>query len=257
MKQLQLQGNAIGANSKGLICLTDLWRTAGSPENQRPSDWITSTECLTLSAFLQDLANAGNSHFGGIVTKKGGSVKTKGTWADWQLAMAYAKYLSPAFHVEVNEAYRQAKAEEADPQLSVNKAIARWRKLGKSDEWIAARTKGIVARNTLTPVLASHGISGPDGYARCTDATYTPLFGGSASLIREKRELPAKANVREHMSRLELAAIELAEMLASQKIEDERLYGDGELQSACLIASRSVAKAVVNCKSEPVLKSAF
>lgn len=251
MKELQVQSYAVELNGE-MLNLTSMWKAAGSKANRRPSDWQNTDAG---SQFIEHIALVVNGGLKPLFkTTKG---KTGATWAHWQIGLAYASYLSPEFAAEVNQAYRQLKAEEADPQLSVNKAIARWRKLGKSDEWIAARTNGILARNTLTPVLASHGISGPDGYARCTDATYTPLFGGSASVIRDKRELPAKANVREHMSRLELAAIELAEMLASQKIEDERLYGDGELQSACLIASRSVAKAVVTCKSEPVLKSAF
>lgn len=62
-----------------------------------------------------------------------------------------------------------------------------------------------------------------EGYRNCTNAIYEPLYGGTASVVREKKGLIKGQSVRDNMSRVELAAVGLAEALASDEI-DKKIY---------------------------------
>lgn len=82
-----------------MLSLTDMWKAAGEPNDKRPSEWLRHEGTIefveAVSAF-----NMGNAH---IKTTKG---KGGGTWAHWQIALAYAKYLSPEFHMWCNQVVR-------------------------------------------------------------------------------------------------------------------------------------------------------
>ncbi|WP_372393690.1 KilA-N domain-containing protein (plasmid) [Azospirillum sp. HJ39] len=81
--------------------LTDMWRAAGAPDGRAPNDWKALPQAVE---FIQHIALSagisGNKH---IVTKTG---RSGGTWAHWQIGMAYAKYLSPEFHEWCNGVVR-------------------------------------------------------------------------------------------------------------------------------------------------------
>jgi len=81
------------------ICLTDLWRAAGAVDSKRPSDWLALPQT---KALLAEISNAEKS---GISLWRADRGVGGGTWADWRVALAYAEYLSPAFHVHVLETY--------------------------------------------------------------------------------------------------------------------------------------------------------
>lgn len=85
-------------------CLTDLWRAAGALNGKRPAEFIRK-EGAAFAQFLRDSLDVAQGH---IVktSKKAGAAPGGETWAHWQLAMAYAKWLSPEFHARVNDVYR-------------------------------------------------------------------------------------------------------------------------------------------------------
>ena len=91
-------GSPIGERDE-MLCLTDMWRASGAPENKRPNDWVASAQAREFADFI-----AGNSGIELFQTVRGG--QEPGTWAHWQLGMAYAKYLSPEFHAWCNEVVR-------------------------------------------------------------------------------------------------------------------------------------------------------
>lgn len=103
--------NTIVRDDNQFLSLTDMWKAARSPENKRPSDWLASAQAKELIEYIGDNLNAGISGIentdktrGLVVTRKGGT--DAGTWAHWHVGLAYAKYLSPAFHVWCNEIVR-------------------------------------------------------------------------------------------------------------------------------------------------------
>jgi phage antirepressor YoqD-like protein len=81
------------------LSLTDMWRAAGGDTNRAPAEWLRSAQAKDLIEFVQE--NMGISH---VLTREQG--RTGGTWAHWQIGLAYAKYLSPAFHVWCNQIIR-------------------------------------------------------------------------------------------------------------------------------------------------------
>jgi hypothetical protein len=93
--------------------LTEMHIAAGAPANKNPRQWLRSTQA---QEFVEALAahvgvhvtDVEISHIGLVETRRGG-VEGGGTWAHWQIAAAYAHYLSPAFYIQWNEwamAYR-------------------------------------------------------------------------------------------------------------------------------------------------------
>lgn len=83
------------------LSLTDMWKAAKSPDHQRPDDWKKDAGNR---AFLEHVAMVSNAPVEGIW--KGRRGNNGGTWAHWQIALAYAKYLSPEFHMWCNTVVR-------------------------------------------------------------------------------------------------------------------------------------------------------
>jgi hypothetical protein len=101
MQALVLAGSQIRERDD-LLCLTDMWRAAGSDPNKRPAKWLAQDgpqefiRCVgaNLNIPLEDIA----------VAERGG--RDPASWAHWHVALAYAYYLSPDFHMECNEIIR-------------------------------------------------------------------------------------------------------------------------------------------------------
>ncbi len=142
--------------------------------------------------------------------------------------------------------------EEANPELAVERGNARatkaWHKQGKKESWIDARIKGVSTRKAFTSKLATHGVHGQAGFRNCTNAIYTPLYGGTTEVVRMKKDLSPKDSIRDNMSEVELAATQLSELLALQTIEDQNLKGNGQCELACSHAAKSVATAILQNK---------
>lgn len=98
---LVYNGEVIHAKSE-MLSLTDMWKAAGADPSRSPAEWSRSADAQRFIEFIAEMHNMGNSHI--IVSKKG---KAGGTWAHWQVALAYAKYLSPEFHGWCNEVVRE------------------------------------------------------------------------------------------------------------------------------------------------------
>ncbi|NUP08406.1 MAG: KilA-N domain-containing protein [Polyangiaceae bacterium] len=109
--KIRMRGSA-GAEQ---MCLTDMWRANGSDPSKQPSNWAASAQASDLIEFLSENSNPRNS--GDWITAERGA--SGGTWAHWQLAFAYAKYLSPAFHTWVNQAAREKMARGSAPVAPV------------------------------------------------------------------------------------------------------------------------------------------
>ena len=177
-----------------------------------------------------------------IITTRG---KGGGTFAHWQIALAYAKYLSHELHMRVNETYMRAQS--GDVTLAAE--IAEKQQDPKKTAWLAQRVKSIHARNVLTDVLSRHGVKTGVEIAQCTNTVYRNLFNKTAKEMRIARKLPEKANVRESMSRIELASTEFAELLASERIETRKASGFNDCNKHCGQAARIVANAVSDALS--------
>lgn len=88
-----------------MLSLTDMWKAAGAEASRNPAEWLRSADANRFTDFLANTLNMGKSHDEMVKVVRGG--RAPGTWANWQIAMAYAKYLSPSFHAWCNEVVRE------------------------------------------------------------------------------------------------------------------------------------------------------
>jgi len=255
-------------DAQGFISLNDMWIAAGCPDGkQDPRQWtrkprkIESGSSGNISEnggpgyeFINFIAQKHNVAADHICKPQRG--KFGGTWAHWQVALAYAKYLSPEFHAWANQVIKDRIEEDHNPELGIERsrerAIENWRKQGKDDNYIVARIKGIDARNHFTDTLKNHNVSG-FGYGNCTNNIYQPILGGKAGDIRKQRGLPEKANVRDNMSTVELGGVMFAEILAADKIKRENRQGNNSCSSACLSAGMNI-KSVIDKHEDSFVK---
>jgi hypothetical protein len=89
--ELVYQSFTIRKDAKGLVNLTDMWKAAGSPPHKYPALWLRTQLAIELVEALTSIMRG--AHI--IETHRG---RWGGTWVIPNLAIAYAKHLSPHFH---------------------------------------------------------------------------------------------------------------------------------------------------------------
>jgi len=97
-KQLQLsyKGQRIKLEDERL-CLTDFWEAVGRPKNKSAPQWLRLPKTINFIMRLE--ANMGKSQ--ALVENR----QKDGTFAHWQIALAYAKFLSTDLEMHINEIY--------------------------------------------------------------------------------------------------------------------------------------------------------
>lgn len=148
LPRLVYSGTPIGERDE-MLCLTDMWRAAGAPENKRPAEW-QRYEGAQFVEFIAESLNMGTAHI--WVSERG---QHGGTWAHWQIGLAYAKYLSPEFHAWCNEVVRAHMERRSLPVRAVEGAIALSpldldRLAEKMAEGAVRATHGLIVQ-TMTP----------------------------------------------------------------------------------------------------------
>ena len=97
-----------------------------------------------------------------------------------------------------------------DPELSIQQALADYRRLGYSERWIARRLKSIDIRKDLTDEWKARGIEDEREYASLTNTIYKTWSGMTAGEYKCFKGL-RKQNLRDNMTNMELILSMLAE----------------------------------------------
>lgn len=87
-----------------MLSLTDMWRAAGGDEAKRPAEWLRQDATKMFVEVVAGTLDVGHAH---IYSKRGGRGIGGVTFAHWQIGLAYAKYLSPEFHMWCNTVVRE------------------------------------------------------------------------------------------------------------------------------------------------------
>lgn len=136
MTALVYQGQAICRQGE-MLSLTDMWRAAEAPSGKRPANWarkegadFISFVASTLGVPKEHVYRAERGTGTGAYDVPHGHIKGgRGggdTWGHWQVAIAYAKYLSHAFHAWCNEVVRaHMEGLQAPPMPSVEESNLR------------------------------------------------------------------------------------------------------------------------------------
>ncbi len=110
-----------------------------------------------------------------------------------------------------------------DPELSIHQAMADYKRLGYSDNWINQRLKSIEIRKDLTDQWKLHHVEEGVQYATLTDIIYQTWAGKTAKEYKQFKGL-RKENLRDNMTNEELVLNMLAELSTTSitKVKDPK-----------------------------------
>ncbi|MBP5340874.1 MAG: hypothetical protein J6Y52_00715 [Bacteroidales bacterium] len=114
-----------------------------------------------------------------------------------------------------------------DPELSIDQAMADYRRLGYSEAWINQRIKSIEVRKHLTDEWKRAGLEEGPQFATLTDIIYRGWSGLTAKEYKQYKGLK-KENLRDNMTDLEIAINMLAEATTTQISKNENPRGMSE-----------------------------
>ena len=104
--------------------------------------------------------------------------------------------------------------ETVDPELSIERAIQNYRRLGYSENWINQRIKSIEVRKALTDEWDNSGVQQGQEYAALTDLM-SKTWSGMTTREYKKHKGLKKENLRDNMTNTELVLNMLAEVAAT------------------------------------------
>ena len=102
-----------------------------------------------------------------------------------------------------------------DPELSIDQAVADYRRLGYSEAWINQRIKSIEVRKELTDEWKRTGVKEGMEYASLTDIITREWSGMTTRQYKQHKGLK-KESLRDNMTNLEMAFNILAEASATE-----------------------------------------
>ena len=109
--------------------------------------------------------------------------------------------------------------EMQDPEQGIQRALAEYRALGYSENWINQRLKSIEIRKDLTDEWKKHGLKEGVQFATLTDIIYKTWAGKTAKEYKEFKGLK-KENLRDNMTNKELVLNMLAELSTKEISEN-------------------------------------
>ena len=124
----------------------------------------------------------------------------------------------------MSEVAAQRLDQMADPELSVNQAIADWRRLGYSESWINNRVKSIEVRKALTDEWDRAGVQQGQQYASLTDIITKEWSGKTTRQYKQFKGLK-KESLRDNMTNTELILNMLAESAATDLSKEQNPQG--------------------------------
>ncbi len=144
------------------------------------------------------------------------------------------------------------------PEAAIERVRANWKTKGYDDAWIEARIKNDLIRNELTDEWQERGAKIGLEYAILTNELTKGTFGFSVQTYKEYKLLPVKANLRDHMTPIELALTSLSEATAITNHRERDSQGFEKLKQDVIDAGRTTGKArkaIEEDRGKPVVSS--
>jgi hypothetical protein len=152
-----------------MLSLTDMWKVSGSDPSKQPAKWRELPSSRMYASHVSVILRYSEDALFDTSTRR------SGTWAHWQIALAYAKYLSPEFHMWCNTVVRERMegrplegraaagpfvydAREARLSFKHHLSVAKMLKLEGAQALIAANnaTKALVGIDMLGVMKITH-----------------------------------------------------------------------------------------------------
>lgn len=129
------------------------------------------------------------------------------------------------------------------PEKAIERVRAKYRAQGRSEEWIEERIKNDVIRNELTDEWQNRGATRETQFAILTNELSEGTFGLTVKAYKEYKILPTRANLRDHMTNIELALTSLSEATAIELHRDRDSQGFPELRQDARDAGQAAGDA--------------
>lgn len=117
--------------------------------------------------------------------------------------------------------------ESQDPEISIDRAMENYMKLGYSKEWVNQRLKSIEVRKDLTDEWETRGIRKGQEFATLTDIITHAWSGKTVKQYKQHKNLK-KENLRDNMTNLELVLNMLAEATTTEISKEKKPKGFDE-----------------------------
>lgn len=130
-----------------------------------------------------------------------------------------------------------------NPEAVLDRVRATYRAKGYDDAWIEARIKNDLIRNELTDEWQDRGAKAGVEYAILTNELSKGTFEFTVQTYKEYKLLPAKANLRDHMTPIELALTSLSEATGITYHRERDSQGFSALKKDATDAGRATGKA--------------
>jgi hypothetical protein len=114
--------------------------------------------------------------------------------------------------------------ESQNPEMSIDRAMETYLKLGYSKEWINQRLKSIEVRKELTDEWEIRGVKKGREFATLTDIITQAWSGKSVKQYKQHKDLKNE-NLRDHMTNLELVLNMLAEATTTEISKEKNPAG--------------------------------
>jgi DNA-damage-inducible protein D len=130
-----------------------------------------------------------------------------------------------------------------NPEAALDRVRATYKAKGYDDAWIEERIRNDLIRNELTDEWLDRGAKEGVEFAILTNEITKGTFDLSVQAYKQYKLLPSKANLRDHMSPLELALTSLSEATAITYHRNRDSQGFPELKKDAIDAGRTAGKA--------------
>jgi hypothetical protein len=147
--------------------------------------------------------------------------------------------------------------ESLNPELSIEKAIADYRRLGYSEDWINQRIKSIEVRKALTDEWQKSGVQEGKEYAFLTDLMLRTWSGLSTKEYKELKGLK-KENLRDNMTNIELILNMLSEATATKLSEERQPRGyeaSAEIARKGAVVAKVAREEIEKNSEQPVISN--
>jgi len=172
---------------------------AKTGKRREPSEWLSNKDTKSMVAHLSRSTGIPGDRL--TVLIKGGPNEYRGTYLHPRLAVRFGIWLDNDFG------------------LAVEDFIAFY--IRESAEFNASRSRGVITHKFEMAELKAAGFGEPRHFINMNQLAYRALFGMDAAKLREARGIPEGDNLRDHLTRMELSAIDTLETRIGQLLQME------------------------------------
>ena len=177
-----LSDGEIISHREDMLSLTDMWKAGDADPSKRPVEWLRSKGARQFIDHLQVMV--GNSHLFHVGAGRKGQ-----TFAHWQIGLAYAKYLSPEFHMWCNQVVRERMEGKSLAPANISPDILEM--LRRDDGMIKMLAHKVTELEKSLPTIAMQMVE-PMINARLAEHNFMIRHGKTAKEIWDGHHLPPK-----------------------------------------------------------------